>query len=661
MADSKKLLYPIARIFYTHFGVVQHSCKKWVSTIAGGSLLVSRLQGFPKRQTAFAMLASLMSANHAFSSILDMGQPLTEGGDRLQARLQQPIRVLQAHNAVTLHRVLQQVEQAARDGHWCVGGLRYEAASALHPHLPTQSAQGPLAWFAIYAAPQDIAIKNERLPQAVPGLAWENTLNRAAFDDGIAAIHAGIAAGDYYQINYTHLLHGTAEGPVNGPALFAALQQAQPSGYALYLDMGTEHIASVSPELFFDWHQPAMGNGHILTRPMKGTATRGATPEQDAAQAQHLQTSVKERAENVMVVDLLRNDLGQIAEVGSVQVPSLFNVQALPTVWQMTSDVRAQLPHGTGLLEVLKALFPCGSVTGAPKRSAMQAIAQLESEPRGWYCGALGVVRPDGAGGVRATFNVPIRTVVVQGEHRQALRCGIGSGITADATPAGEWAEWRAKRAFVERVSMDFEVITTLALEEGVFRHLSLHVQRLKEAAAHFGYPWNAQALDLTLQPLREAQPAGLWRVRIALHKTGLFSSQTVRCLPPPPIAYLQRAPTPLAEAHSEFVRFKTSRRAHYQPFEPKEPHIFDTLLWNEAGEITEGTRGNVAALLNGQWITPALSCGLLNGVGRQVALAQGRVVEGVIRLEDVPKVTQWAFVNSLRGWLPAQLLPSLM
>ena len=186
-------------------------------------------------------------------------------------------------------------------------------------------------------------------------------------------------------------------------------------------------------------------------------------------------------------------------------------------------------------------------------------------------------------------------------------------------------------------------------------------MQRLKEAAAHFGYPWNAQALDLTLQPLREAQPAGLWRVRIALHKTGLFSSQTVRCPPPPPIAYLQRAPTPLAEAHSEFVRFKTSRRAHYQPFEPKEPHIFDTLLWNEAGEITEGTRGNVAALLNGQWITPALSCGLLNGVGRQVALVQGRVVEGVIRLEDVPKVTQWAFVNSLRGWLPAQLLPSLV
>jgi para-aminobenzoate synthetase / 4-amino-4-deoxychorismate lyase len=571
-------------------------------------------------------------------AVLDFGQPLHPAAARLRHAWGAPLQVLQTEDAHALPALLQQVEHAARQGCWCVGGLRYEAARALNPQLTTLPATGPLAWFAVLAAPDRGLQKQALAAQVLPALSWENSMHRVAFDGGIADIHAGIAAGHYYQINYTQQLHGQAEAPVDGLALFAALQQAQPGGYALYLDMGGEQIASVSPELFFDWHQPAQGLGQLLTRPMKGTAARGATPVLDAAQANHLQTSAKERAENVMIVDLLRNDVGRIAVTGSVHVPSLFDVQALPSVWQMTSDVRAQLPQGTGLLDVFKALFPCGSVTGAPKRAAMVAIAELESAPRGWYCGALGVVRPDGAGGIRSTFNVPIRSVLVQGAQRKILRCGIGSGITADATPDGEWAEWRSKQAFLERASMVFDVITTMALDGGVFRHLPLHVQRLQEAAAHFAYPFDAQALELTLQHVRDSHPSGLWRVRIALSREGLWSSQVVVCPPAPPIAYLQLASEPLLEAHSEFVRFKTSHRKHYERLAPKETHVFDTLLWNEAGEITEGTRGNVAALMDGQWVTPALSCGLLNGVGRQTAIAEGRVVEGVVRVSDVPR-----------------------
>lgn len=589
-----------------------------------------------------------------------MAQPLYAGAARVQQRLTQVLHVVQADNGPALRALLHTVEQAARAGCWCVGGLRYEAASALRPALQTQAASGPLAWFAVCEAPPVGAISappNGGLPPPLPALHWESTLSRAAFDAGMGRIHAGIAQGHYYQINYTQQLHGRADAPVDGAALFAHLQRAQPGGYAVYLDMGAQQIASVSPELFFDWHQPAQGSGHILTRPMKGTAARGATPQADAAQAQHLQTSAKERAENVMVVDMLRNDLGQIAELGSVQVPSLFDVQALPSVWQMTSDVRAQLPQGTGLLAVFEALFPCGSVTGAPKRSAMRAIAALETEPRGWYCGALGVVRPDGAGGIRATFNVPIRTVVVQGEERQDVRCGIGSGITADATAPGEWAEWRAKRAFVERVSMAFDLLETLALENGHLRHLPLHLQRMQAAAQHFGYPWQAAAVQSALLALAQAHPTGLLRVRCTLSADGRVDAQAHACGAPPAQVWLQLAPEPLPEAHSEFVRFKTSRRAHYERFAPKEAHIFDTVLWNEAGEITEGTRGNVAALIEGQWVTPALSCGLLNGIGRQVALAEGRVVEGVIRVADLPRVQQWAFVNSLRGWVNAKLM----
>lgn len=609
------------------------------------------------RASRRAAMLRRMSAHFSFPAQIDLGQPLQGDTARLQARLQAPLRVLQAHLLAEVGPLLERVEQAAREGHWCVGGLRYEAASGLRPELDTAPAEeGPLAWFAVYPAPQADAPATPAPAEAasLPTLDWLPDVDRAAFAAGLQAIHAGIATGQYYQINYTQQLRAEAARPVEGVALFAALQQAQPGGYALYLDMGGEQVASVSPELFFDWHQPATGSGPILTRPMKGTAARGATPQQDAAQAQHLQTAAKERAENVMIVDLLRNDLGQIAEVGSVEVPQLFAVQALPSVWQMTSDVRARLPQGTGLREVFTALFPCGSVTGAPKRSAMAAIAQLEPAPRGWYCGALGVVRPDGAGGLRATFNVPIRTVVVQG---RALRCGIGSGITADATEPGEWAEWRAKRAFVERVSRAFDLIETLALEDGRFRHLGLHLQRMQAAAAHFGYPWSEAALQLTLQQVQDTHPSGLWRVRLQLGRDGLYASQAVVCPPSPPQAYLQLAPEPLAEAHGEFVRFKTTRRAHYERWAPKDTHIFDTILWNEAGEITEGTRGNVAALIDGQWVTPALACGLLNGVGRQVALAEGRVVEGVIHRDDLPRVQQWAFINSLRGWVDCQMV----
>ena len=587
---------------------------------------------------------------------IDFAQPLTADRPRLQGGWGVPQQVLQAHDAAQLAALLPAVQEAARQGAWCVGGLTYEAASALRPDLHTHPARGQLAWFAIYAdAPQPMASAGAPVA-AAPVLQWHSGVARPAFDAALARIHDDIAAGRYYQLNLTQQDTAHSATPLQPQALFAALQRAQPGGYGLYLNLGAQALLSASPELFFDWHQPAAGSGQILTRPMKGTATRGSTPEHDLAQAQHLRHSAKERAENVMIVDLLRNDLGQIAEVGSVQVPQLFALQALPTVWQMTSDVRARLPAGTGLWQVLQALFPCGSITGAPKRSAMQAIAQLENGPRGWYCGALGVVRSDGAGGVRATFNVPIRTLVLQ--DAQTLTCGIGSGITADAQPEGEWREWRAKRAFAERISQPFEILETLALDDGQLRHAALHLARMAQAAQHFGYPWDAAAAQQALAALAQAHPTGLWRVRVLLQADGALTAQAFASPPSPPQVQLQWAAAPLAEAHSEFVRFKTTRRAHYEALAPQEGSTaFDSLLCNEDGEITECTRGNIAALLDGQWVTPPLQCGLLPGVGRAVALQAGRVQEGVIRVADVPRVQAWAFLNSLRGWIPAQLV----
>lgn len=386
---------------------------------------------------------------------IDFATPLEPGAPRLRQAFAHPEAVLVAHAPGEVRGVLDAVEAAARRGAWCVGYLRYEAAAAFDAALATHVADGPLAWFAVYGAPLPVgdgnvhaesAADNEPRQASATVDGWAG-LDRPAFDAAFGRIQQAIRDGELYQVNFTAPLHGRFGG---GPAaFFDALRRAQPGGYAAHIDAGGEQVLSVSPELFFDWRS-GPGGGDILARPMKGTAPRGATPQADAAHAEHLRTAPKERAENVMIVDLLRNDVSRIAEPFSVQVPRLFHAEPLPTVWQMTSDVQARTRPGTGLADVFAALFPCGSITGAPKRQAMRLIHELESGPRGVYCGAVGVVRPGTtAGRVHATFNVPIRTVVARGTE---LRCGIGSGITSGAEAPAEWQEWRHKRAFLDKV-----------------------------------------------------------------------------------------------------------------------------------------------------------------------------------------------------------------
>ena len=628
-----------------------------------------------------------------YSSLLDFTHPHDSTAPRLRHAFGAPRQVLQAHRLCDVRAVLDAVQAAAEQGAWCIGVLSYEAASAFDPALRTHPADGPLAWFAVYDAPEQVAGTTPSLagegpgrgpaaseptpvgqPEHAPTLHWHQLPERDTFDAALASIHQAIAAGEYYQVNYTAQTVASVQdgGPQAASALFAALQRAQPGGYAALLDMGERQVLSVSPELFFDWRSHAQGaesadgadgaggnaGGTILTRPMKGTAPRGATPAQDAAQAAALRASPKERAENVMIVDLLRNDLSRIAQPHSVRVPVLFHTEALPAVWQMTSDVQARTRPGTQLADVFAALFPCGSITGAPKVRAMQAICQLEPGPRGIYCGALGVVRPDdqgGPGAIHATFNVPIRTLVLQDGQ---VRCGIGSGITSGAQADAEWHEWQHKRAFAVRASAPFDLLETLALTGGQFRRLDDHLERLQRAAVHFNYPFDALALQLCLYHLATAHPQGAWRVRLLLNAAGRPHAEAFALQPTPEPVRLQLATRPFPEAHSEFVRFKTTRRAHYAAFAPNPsdaPGIFDTVLWNEAGEITESTFGNIAVLLDGRWVTPPLSCGLLGGVGRAVLLQQGRMQEAVVRLEDLPRVQGWAFINSLRGWLEAQ------
>ncbi|OOG41117.1 aminodeoxychorismate synthase component I [Polaromonas sp. A23] len=589
----------------------------------------------------------------ACSARIDFSDPCLPDGPRLRRVFGSPRQILAAHEAAQVRAVLDAVQAAAAQGFWCVGYLRYEAAPAFDTALAVHAAEGPLAWFAVYDEALPWPADDGEGAGAVQ-VQWQAACSRAAFDTALDSIHQAIAAGALYQVNFTAPLYGVLRGEPEGDtalALFAALQRAQPGGYAAFLDTGDEQLLSVSPELFFDWH-----DGRILTRPMKGTAPRGATPAEDAALAQALRSSPKERAENVMIVDLLRNDLSRIAEPFSVQVPRLFHTEALPTVWQMSSDVQARTRAGCALADVFAALFPCGSVTGAPKVSAMRMIQDLEPAPRGVYCGAFGVVYP-GESGIRATFNVPIRTVTLRGS---AATCGIGSGITSGALAAAEWQEWRHKRAFVERASMPFELLETLALEDGSLRDAPAHLARMAAAAAHFGYPWSPQQVEQCLQQLVQIHAKGIWRVRLLLDVRGQARAEAFVLPPSPQRVRLQLADRAIEDAHSEFVRFKTTRRAHYDAFTPMEEGIFDTLLWNAEGEVTECTRGNIALLMDGRWLTPPLHCGLLGGIGRAQALQAGRLSEGVVRLEDLPRVQALAFVNSLRGWLDADLDPRL-
>ncbi|KAF1018977.1 MAG: Aminodeoxychorismate synthase component 1 [Paracidovorax wautersii] len=580
-----------------------------------------------------------------------------QGGAGVRHAFAAPRAVLQAWSPHEVRGVIDQAHAAATAGAWCVGFVRYEAAPAFDAayavhEAPAAGPAQPLAWFAVF----DQALPWDESAAGCPYAAtdWQAELAPAAFGAGMARIARAIEDGENYQINYTMRLAGTFAG--DAEAFFHALRRSQPDTYAAFIDTGHGQVLSVSPELFFEWR-----DGQLLSRPMKGTAARGATPEADAAQAEHLRTSEKERAEDLMIVDLIRNDISRVAQPHTVKVPRLFHTQAWPTFWGMTSDVTAASRPGARLSDVFAALFPCGSVVGVPKVRAMQLIRALEPSPRGVYCGAIGVLQSGGA----ATFNVAIRTVAIDAQGR-ALGA-VGSGVTSDARPDGEWREWRDKWAFLRRASEPFDVLETVLLQDGRLPWKTAHLDRMAATAAWFGRPWDAAVrtrAEALLQEQADLQPQGTWRVRLLLDAAGQLSAQAVA---QPALAQPVRvvlADRPLLDATHEFVRHNTTRRVHYDALAPHAPGVFDTLLWNEAGELTEFTRGNVVLKIDGRWLTPPLACGLLAGVGRARLLVEGLppeagadagqpVHEAVVLRDDLTRAEAVAFVNSCRGWMP--------
>lgn len=565
---------------------------------------------------------------------------LHDAGSSRWLHFRQPVTVLTTSQEAEVMPLLEAVAgRVEQDGLHGAGFLAYEAAPGFDSALDVKADDGsfPLLWFGLYPPPAAVTLPAELPPR--PDLQWEPSITPAAYRAAFAEVKAQIAAGNTYQVNYSYRLHAPfSDDPW---ALFRRLIRAQTPAYGAYVDTGDFVLCSASPELFF-----RLDGTSLSSRPMKGTAPRALTWAEDERQACRLQESEKNRAENVMIVDMIRNDLGRVATVGSVHVPELFTVERYPTVWQMTSTVTAE--STAGLPAIFQALFPCASITGAPKRSTMQIIAGLEDSPRQIYTGTIGYMAP----GRRAQFNVAIRTVLVDRAAGRATY-GVGGGIVWDSTGSGELAETATKAQVLRAERPPFSLLETMlwTAEDGFFL-LDYHLERLAQSAAYFGFPLDRARVEARLAGAVGRALAGRLRVRLLLHEDGDVTVEryplTARGDEPSPRP-ICLAPEPV-DRENVFLYHKTTQRAVYEQALAACPQADDVLLWNEAGEVTEACRANVVVELAGERLTPPVSSGLLAGTYRRHLLETGQVREAVVRVADLERATGLWLVNSVRG-----------
>ena len=548
------------------------------------------------------------------------------------------VKTVVADHPAEVVAVLAEVEQAAASGLYAAGFVAYQAASALNPHLPSfPPLDGlPLAWFALFRERHSVPA-GEGLSASTADVSLEPQKSLEEYAGEVEQIREYIAAGDCYQVNHTFPLQGAFQG--NLQELYALIGAAQRAPFCACLDTGRFKILSASPELFF-----SLKDDVITTRPMKGTASRGRWVEEDLAAVEQLRDSPKEKAENLMIVDLLRNDLGIVAETGSVSVDALFEVETYPTVHQMTSTISAKLRPGTGLTDMFQALFPCGSVTGAPKRRSMEIIAGLEKEPRGVYCGAIGCVAPGG----EAIFSVAIRTLLLD-TQAGCLTMGVGSAVTWDSEAASEYAECLSKGAFVTRQKADFRLIETLKLGNGSYSLLDRHVARMAASAGYFGFRCHQHVIRQALS-VHAARTAGVMKVRLLLSADGGID---VSSEPLPEGSGALRAAISTYRVHScDVMRYhKTTHRELLAHARSASPDCDEVLLRNEHGQLTEGSYHTLVVKLAGQLFTPPLVCGLLPGVLRGELLEQGEIEERILYPHDLERADELWLINSVRGW----------
>jgi para-aminobenzoate synthetase/4-amino-4-deoxychorismate lyase len=577
-------------------------------------------------------------------------------GEASSFRLTDPAGILEAVRPEDVAPTLAAAEGAAARGLWVAGFVAYEAAPGLDPSLVVRPrapddpfARLPLVWFAMFQQRQETTLPSPRDDAAPPADAWMPSVDRDRYDRAIAQIREHIAAGDTYQVNHTLRLRSTVRGDERG--LYRDLCYAQRGAHSAYLNAGRYRILSASPELFF-----RVDGGRLTTRPMKGTAPRGRWLAEDQAIRERLTTSVKDRAENAMIVDLLRNDLGRIAEPGSVRWSKVFEPERFETVWQLTSTVAGELEPGTDLPEVFRALFPSGSITGAPKVRTMEIVADLEDSPRGVYCGAVGFLSPASAGPPSASFNVAIRTVVVDAETGTA-EYGVGGGITWDSSATAEYDETIAKAKVLTVRRPPFELLESMRRDPGEsIRRSEHHVERLRSSAAYFGFAFDEGEVRAAVDAAGADADRPV-KIRLRLNRAGTIEvSSTVldRGAPEPVRLALDDVPVDPSDV---FLFHKTTVRGRYQDARARHPDADDTLLTNTRGQITETSVANVAAKLDGRWWTPPLDAGLLAGTERAALIAEGAVAERPIGVDEARTAQDLAVFNSVRGWRRAELI----
>lgn len=572
-------------------------------------------------------------------------------------RFSDPVRVIRAHRGDEVRDALAAVDGAVRNGDYAAGFVTYEAASAFGLPVGAPAAGLPLVAFGIYEADTIETLHRLRSTGSATLGKWSPSIDHAAYLAAIAAIKTWIERGDTYQINFTFRLTAAFSGEPS--ALMRELYAAQAGAWSAYVDLGPRVICAASPELFF-----SVEHGRALCRPMKGTWPRGYWPDQDVAYGEALRRSEKNRAENVMIVDMVRNDLGRVAKTGSVRPVSLFNVERYPLQWQMTSDVEAIVGEAS-LPAMFEAMFPCGSITGAPKHRSMEIIRELESTPRGIYTGAIGYISPHG----RSHFSVAIRTVVVDREAGRA-EFGVGSGVVWDSVDRDEYDECLLKAEMlggqaVKRTASyvvgdppGFRLLEAIRWTvDGGFALLDRHMDRLRASADCFGFACDIDdvrgLLNEAVEDLRV--PA---KVRVMVGADGSVLCEAVDLMPlrQPVRVALASAPVDRSDV---FLYHKTTRRGVYERARASRRDADAVLLWNEDGEITEATESNVVIVRQGDRITPPVECGLLPGTLRAELLDAGEIVEGRVSREALLAADEVWLINSVRGWTRAVVLDS--
>ena len=545
----------------------------------------------------------------------------------------QPIKELKTRDLSEVADLLAQVESYQEQGYYVVGYVSYEAAPAFEEKLAVHKAP-LLGEYLLYFTVHD-RVKTSPIPLTYEEVdlpsKWREQTSAENYEKAISQIHHHLRQGDTYQVNYTVQLKQDLSA--NPFAIYNRMVVEQEAGYNAYVEHDEMAVISMSPELFFE-----QNDRELTTRPMKGTTHRGVTDQEDLAQASWLEQDPKNRSENMMIVDLLRNDMNRISEVGSEHVERLCQVEQYSTVWQMTSTIKSQLREDVDLVAIFRSLFPCGSITGAPKIATMEIIKDLEPQPRGVYCGTIGLLLPNG----RRIFNVAIRTIQL---HQGKAIYGVGGGITWDSTWESEYREVHQKAAVLYRKQARFKLITTGKISQKQLLFEDQHLERLTKASRYFDYPFNPEDLRQKIEEECQVCDANQdYRLRIILSKSGEIELSRQILAPLSPSFCKAKLFLQEVDLNQSFTYFKTTHRPHLSLGEQ------EIIYHNAAGELIETSIGNLVLKINGKLYTPPISLGILPGIYRQHLLETGQVEEKVLTALDLNHAEAIYGCNAVRG-----------